>query len=211
MFLEWRVETDAPSSELEFGGGVVIAAASSGEVRYTFNIVRDRIRMIRDNRLPIYFSQLTPGSAHRFRMELVGATRYELFIDNQLVEAGTPEGSYPDLLPEIIWQAAARYFPNTTRWDYIRYGVIPQDAGGDFDSDGDIDPFDLHYFFECFDGMPDELAAGITRGPQRASGPGCRWADMDSDGDTDLLDFAQFSARYTGKQLTPQEVTPAAP
>ncbi|MGE0480820.1 MAG: hypothetical protein AB7Q17_10160 [Phycisphaerae bacterium] len=167
--------------------------------------------MIRDNRVPILFATIAAGVAHRYRLELVGANSYALYIDDALVEFGVPEGAYPSFSPRIAWAVGMGYFPNTTRWDYIRYGVIPQDAGGDFDSDGDIDPFDLHYFFECFDGMPDELAAGITRGPQRASGPGCRWADMDSDGDTDLLDFAQFSARYTGKQFTPQEVTPAAP
>ncbi|MGE0481943.1 MAG: hypothetical protein AB7Q17_15890, partial [Phycisphaerae bacterium] len=175
FFLEWRVQTDAPTSELVWGGGVIIAAGGTGPSFYHFSIVSDEVRMIRDNRLPILFAPLTPDVSHRYRLELAGATSYELYIDDQLAERGFPEGPYPDVQPEIVWQVRSAYFPSTTRWDYIRYGVIPQDAGGDFDSDGDIDPFDLHYFFECFDGMPDELAAGITRGPQRPSGPGCRW------------------------------------
>jgi len=59
---------------------------------------------------------------------------------------------------------------STTRWDYIRYGTIPDDASGDFDSDGDVDADDAYFFVDCLLG-PGSLW------------PGCAWADMNADGD----------------------------
>ena len=58
---------------------------------------------------------------------------------------------------------------STTTWDYFRWGDIPEDGGGDFDSDGFIDQRDYFFFHDCF----------ARRGPGSDDGPGCRFADMD--------------------------------
>ena len=75
-------------------------------------------------------------------------------------------------------------------WEYIRYGVIPED-GGDFNSDGEIDSYDLYFFQECL------LGPG-------GSWPGCAWADMDEDGDTDCDDWYLFLKAWTDPDDPPE-------
>ena len=77
----------------------------------------------------------------------------------------------------------ARYYNDeqTARWDYVRYGVIPADHSGDFDSNGIVDQSDLYFFVDCLL-APDYDAAG----------PGCRWADMNGDGKADGADVQLF-------------------
>ncbi len=85
----------------------------------------------------------------------------------------------------ITWRAKASWLPNATQWDYIRYGTIPAEGSGDFDSDAQVDLDDLYFFQECF----SDPAAG--------SWPGCAWADMDFDGDVDCDDWFAFLETWT--------------
>ena len=57
-------------------------------------------------------------------------------------------------------------------------------APGDCNADGDIDEFD----FQCF--------AGCTTEPGEELLPGCEGADLDGDGDVDLVDFGIFQILY---------------
>lgn len=56
----------------------------------------------------------------------------------------------------------------------------------DFDLDTDVDAFDFAEFRACF------------HGPNIASGDDCTQADVDSDDDTDLRDFAVVQTAFTG-------------
>lgn len=181
FFVEWRVQTTADKSELNWGGGAALSAASHGDVNYAFKIAADRAELNRDNLLPLAIADIDAGVPHTYRLELVGAVSYVWYIDGQVVDSGSPEGNYPSAEPFIVWRANVAFLPSTTQWDYIRYGTIPADGSGDFDSSGAVDANDVYFFLDCLLG-PD------------STGPGCRWADMNHDGATNAADIQQFVA-----------------
>jgi len=184
FFVEFRMMTDAPRSEIPWGGGAALAVANDVGVRYTFFIARDQAKMNRDNALPIVFVDLAPGP-HTHRLELVGAQSYTWFVDGLVIDSGIPEGVLTTQNPRITWLAKAAWVANTTKWDYIRYGTIPRDGSGDYDSNGVVDATDVYFFLDCLLG-PD------------ANGPGCRWADMNSDGKVNGDDIQPFAAALVG-------------
>ncbi len=186
FFAEWVVESDADRSEIRWGGGASMALGNSYGIGYAFFIAGDQAKLNRDNSLPIIFVDLEPGVPHTHRLELYGADLYVWYIDGVIVDQGVPEGPFPSFNPRITWRAKASWLPNTTVWDYIRYGTIPEDGSGDYDSDDDIDGHDF-YFFQDY-----------LSGPEADAGPGGRFADFDGDTDVDLADFAAFQRAFTG-------------
>jgi hypothetical protein len=72
--------------------------------------------------------------------------------------------------------------------------VTPVDGSADHDSNGDIDGRDFYFFHECL----TNDRPGITDGPDNDAGPGCRFADFDSDTDVDLRNVATFQQVFTG-------------
>jgi len=144
-----------------------------------------KARLIRDNSLPILYVDIKAGVPHTYRLELYGNSLYVWYIDSQTVDAGMPEGAFPTGPTEVIsFRANSWYLDNTVWWDYIRYGTIPGDGSGDFDSDQDLDSTDWYFMQECLG----------NAGPDVDAGPGCRFADFDADTDVDLADFAAFQA-----------------
>jgi hypothetical protein len=140
------------------------------------------------------FADVGPGIAHTYRLELVGVVSYAWYIDGMLVDDGIPEGAYPtDNSHVISFRGKSWYLESTTRWDYIRYGVIPEDGSGDYDSDEDVDARDFYFFHECL----TNTRPGINGGPDNDAGPGCRFADFDADSDVDLRDVAVFQQIFT--------------
>jgi len=196
FFVEWRVETDASSAILDdHRVPVVLSAFGNGNALYHFTITQGRIVVVRHSTLPVVYVDIAPGIAHTYRLELYGDALYAWYIDGQLIDSGIPYGVYPREDSRIIWgsQYVVQELPvQTTRWDFVRYGVIPADGSGDFDSDGAVTEFDFYFFHEC---LTNERL-GINGGPEMDSGPGCRFADFDSDADTDLRDFAEFQQLF---------------
>ncbi|MBL8880738.1 MAG: hypothetical protein JNG88_16615 [Phycisphaerales bacterium] len=163
FFVEWRVETNAPRTEIPWGGGAMFDLGSFYGVNYGFNISSNQAKLNRDNRLPIIFVDIEPGVPHTYRLELYSDDLYVWLIDGVTVDSGAPEGAFPlQSTDSIIWVTRSRWFPNTTRWDYIRYGTIGPEheldwdtaaplIRGDTNCDGlvnsfDIDPFVLALF-----------------------------------------------------------------
>jgi hypothetical protein len=109
---------------------VVLSAFGNGNANYHFTITEDLVRVIRDNQLPIVYVDIAPGVPHTYRLELHWDELYAWFVDDQLIDSGTPFGLYPRPDSRIIW--GARYYLNehTTRWDYVRYGTIPEPGTG---------------------------------------------------------------------------------
>jgi len=99
---------------------------------------------------------------------------------------GESDAPFPTQDASLIWGAGREYVDAVTRWDYVRFGVIPKDGSGDYDSDGAVSAFDYYFAAEC-------MGAG---GPGHDAGPGCRFADFDGDSDTDLADFAELQVLY---------------
>ena len=196
FFIEWRVMTDAPASILEDSGiPVSVSAAGTTVAGYQFIITDARVEVIRNNFLPIIFVDIEPGVPHTYRLELEEAPNepdslYAWYIDGAPIDAGLAVGPYPTDSSVLLWGARHYMFENTTCWQYLRYGTIPIDGSGDYDSNGNLDRFDFYFFHEC-------LSADA---PGDDAGPGCRFADMDSDTDVDLHDFALLQNAFTGTE-----------
>jgi hypothetical protein len=197
FFLEWRAESTGPASEIIGVAPASIVAGGNFGTNYHFTFARDQIRLIRDNLLPILYHALVPGVPHTYRLELYGDDAYVLYINNELIAEGVPEGAYPQNDSAVIsFRAKCWFEPSVTRWDYIRFGVVPLDASGDYDSDGAVTHDDFYFFHECL----TNVRPGINGGPDNDAGPGCRFADFDADADTDLADFADFQNAFAAPE-----------
>jgi len=187
FFAEWCVETDADAA---LGAVAPIAFSLSGFLGVLYHTTTgvDLSRLIRDSSLPIEYTYFTQSSSHIYRLEHFGADWFRYFVDNVEIASGIPEGYYPTPDSQIAFHGRAAAGPTTVQWDYIRFGVIPDDHSGDFDSSGTVTLFDFRYFDEC----------RANSGPDTNAGPGCRWADMDADADVDLHDFGAFQVAFTG-------------
>jgi hypothetical protein len=179
LFFQFRLITDGPSTEFVGVAPAALSVWSQCGVNYQFVIAADKVMFVRDNLLPIPIVDIQPGVPHTYRLELYGVDLYIWYIDNWVADAGVPEGLYPCLNPAINFRTKANTVPNTTRWDYIRYGKIPAPHSGDFDSDGDVDEADLYLFVDCLLGSD-------------SAGPGCTWGDMNADGTCDGQDIQAF-------------------
>jgi len=203
FFLEFRLHTDGDRSEIPGGAPTVVAMGNFFGVNYHVTVARDLVQFLRDADLPIWFIEIEPGVPHTYRIEL-NADRYSFYIDAYLIDEGVAEGPFPAHDSVITWRGRSWYLPCHNAWDYIRYGVIPVDASGDYDSDGAVTLDDFYFFHECL----TNVRPGINGGPENDAGPGCRFADFDSDGDTDLLDFAAFQNCFGVYPLAGRCVTP---
>jgi hypothetical protein len=179
-YCQWRMVTDGPSEAIPAIAPAAFVASGFSGILYHFTIAEDRVRLIRDAALPLVWADITPGP-HTYLLELRGTESYTFYIDGQLIDSGVPEGAYPTSDSRLVFGARAPGETATTRWDYIRFGVIPQPGGGDYDSNGVIDATDVYFFLDCLLG-PD------------ADGPGCRWADLNGDGKVNGADIQPFSA-----------------
>jgi hypothetical protein len=179
FFIEWRVQTDGDASEIIGVAPASVSAWGFSGVWYHATMARDQIRLYRDANLPILWVEIAAGVPHTYRVELLSDQLYTWFVDGQVIDSGVPEGPYPTWDSAINWRTKSWYLPNTTKWDYIRYGTIPEPGSGDYDSDGDIDDADLAAFHDCLLG-PD------------ADGPGCSWADMNGEGIVNGADIPAF-------------------
>ena len=192
FFVEWRVETDAPGSILDVSGTPVVVSAFGNIANYHVSITNDRVLFNRSNFLPLVYVNIEPGMPHAYRLELFGDTSYSLSLNGRIVDAGIPEGRFTNPESFVLWGVQRHTFDATTHWDYIRFGAIPQDGSGDYDSDGSVTAHDFYFFHECL----TNRRPGVNGGPGYDAGPGCRFADFDFDGDTDLRDFADFQNRF---------------
>jgi len=192
FFLEFRVQTDGDRSEIPGGAPTVVAMGNNAGVIYHITVARDLVKFARDVDLPIWFVEIDPDVAHTYRIELY-TDRYAFYIDAHLIDEGVPDGPFPAYESLITWRGRSWYLPCHNAWDYIRYGIIPVDGGGDYDSDGAVTQDDFYFFHECL----TNDRPGIHGGPANDAGPGCRFADFDSDGDVDLHDLADFQNAFT--------------
>jgi len=130
FFLEWRMDTTGLREEMfDVAPAVIVLGGISG-VNYHITIARDQVLFRRDPRLPSVWVDIAPGVPHDYRLELYGAELYELYIDGSLIDAGVPEGAYPTEDSRATFGARSTYVDSVTRWDYIRFGTIPEPATG---------------------------------------------------------------------------------
>lgn len=163
-------------------------------ILYHFTIASDRVLFRRDSFVPVVWVDLEPGVPHEYRLNLFGESLYEFYIDGDLIDFGVPEGAYPTGDSRIVFGARSVLIDSDTSWDYIRFGVIPADGSGDYDSDGVVTHDDFYFVQECL----SNRRTGINGGPGNDAGPGCAFTDFDGDSDADLLDFAEFQNVFDG-------------
>lgn len=194
FFIEWRAVTDNPSWLLDHSQvpAVVSAAGNMGVVYHT-TLTDSKTQLFRTTSIPLVFVEVLPGEPHVYRVEMRGSDSFAWFIDGTIVETGVPRNPYPDPTAFLIWGARRSYIDASVGWDYLRFGVIPQDSSGDYDSDSVLTLFDQYFVHDCL----TKDGPGIFGGPGQNAGPGCRFADFDSDTDADLLDFAVFQNLFS--------------
>ena len=195
FFLEWRIMSDAPAAEVDHHNGAALMVMVGGPVTYHFNMANGLVQLYTGHYANLYFL-IEPDVPHTYRLEVFGGDWFELWIDGVLAAADLPEDVFPT--PDALMSFGGTYYlsGHTTRWDYVRIGVIPIDGSGDYDSDEDVDRRDFYFFHECL----TNRRPGINGGPDEDAGPGCRFADFDCDSDVDLLDLADFQITFTGQE-----------
>ena len=194
FFLEWRMMSDAPVEEVDHSNGAALVVLVGGPVTSHFNMAHGLARLIRGIQYEGLYFIIERDVPHTYRLEVFGAEWFELWIDGVLAAADVPEDVFPTSDALISFGGLYRLSGHTTRWDYIRWGDIPADGSGDFDSDGGVDLGDFYFFHECL----TNRRPGINGGPDNDAGPGCRFADFDDDTDVDLRDVADFQNTFTG-------------
>ena len=183
FFVEWRMRADGDASEILWGAPALLSVWNQGGETYWFAIARDEVKFVQDDFTVILFVEIAPDTPHTFRVEVNNDQWYAWYIDGVEIYAGLPGGPYPSANPSISWRAKSAFLESSVHWQYIHFGTIPANEG-DFNSDGEVDSYDFSFFQECL------LGPG-------GSWPGCAWADMDSDGDTDCDDWALFLQAWT--------------
>jgi hypothetical protein len=145
FFVEWRVRSTAPASELE-GVPTVLAATGRNGVNYHVTVTSSSARLWRDNLLPFVVVDISDDSAHRFRLESREDQAFLWYIDGQLIATGEPEGAFPTETSRVTWGSRYYLSENLACWDYIRYGTLRPALPGDANGDGRVDNFDIDAF-----------------------------------------------------------------
>ena len=191
FFVTWREMTDIPRSYLSTIPNGLAMGTSMNSDFFHFTVLRDQVQFVRDNPLGLeFYIDVQPGVMHTYYLELRSDLSYKWYIDSVMTNSGHYPDPYPVIDANMVW--STRCFSSmpsqNAQWDYVRYGVIPADHSGDFDSNGVVDSNDLYFFLDCLLG-PD----------YDASGPGCRWADMNGDGKADGRDVQLFVRAMIGE------------
>ncbi len=184
LFVEWTMFTDGPREGIQAVAPAALAAGGQMGIIYHFTIAEDQVRFIRGSQFPVLWIDIAPQIFHTYRIELYSDELYVWYIDGEEIDSGVPEGAYPTPDSVVAFRGKAGLEDVFVWWDYIRYGVIPADGSGDFDSNGEVGLYEVYYFQECL----------LT---PAGSWPGCAWADMDFDADTDCDDWFLFLAAWT--------------
>ena len=184
FFVEWRLAVDGEASEIPWGAPTVLVAGNLGPVTYWFAVAGDQVKFVQDAFTVILFVEIARDEPHTYRLEVYDDQLYAWYIDGDLIHADTPGGHYPADTPRLSWRAKSAFLESSTQWDYIRYGTIAEPGGGDIDSSGEVNSYDLYFFQECLFGPG-------------GSWPGCAWADMDGSGNVDCTDWELFKEAWT--------------
>lgn len=129
FFVEWCVETDGPREGIEGVAPAVLTASGRAGIFYHFTIADDQMRFI-DSDSFILWVDIAPDMPHTYRLELLGEETYAWYLDGQLLHSGIPAGPYPTADSRIGFGGRAAGGSITVRWDYIRFGVVPEPATG---------------------------------------------------------------------------------
>ncbi len=117
------MDTDGPRTEIVEVAPAYFVASGQRGIRYHFTIAEDQVRFLRGLPYPLVFVDIQPNVPHLYRLEVYGKYWFEWMIDGKVYSAGVPPKTYPTADSFIVWGNLSAQEPNTTRWDYIYYGV----------------------------------------------------------------------------------------
>ncbi len=123
FFAQWVVETDGPRDEIVEVAPAFFVASGERGIHYHFTIARDQVRFMHRFEVPPLYVDIQPDTPHVYRLEVYGEYWFEWMIDGEVYSAGVPPKTYPTADSFIVWGNRSAWHPNTTRWDYIYYGV----------------------------------------------------------------------------------------
>ena len=181
-FYEYRVIATADGAEIPNGAPTVLAAANFFGNAYHCTVASDRIKLSGDIDLPILFLDVEEGVPHTIRLELFNdppPATFHWYVDSELVLEGLADSPFPDFNSTITWQGRTWMQPTLNSWFYIRAGDIPIAGSADFNSDGEVDEFELFYIEECI----ERSASG------EPADPSCQWSDINADNTVDCTDW----------------------
>ena len=120
--MRWRLRVDEVNG---YSGPLVMAVSDDHSVagfKFHENMVRDAYH----GGVEAYFE---PGIYHEFELRSNDMVNYELYIDDQLALqhhflANT------SLASRASWGHAVTGITSLTRWDYVRFGVVPEPSVG---------------------------------------------------------------------------------
>jgi len=132
FFVQWRVITDGPRSEIPDVAPASMVASGQRGIRYHFTIARDRMRFLPDVRFPVW-ADIEPDVPHEYILQIYGEHWFEWTIDDKVIGVGVPPRTYPTEDSFIKWGARAACHDSTTAYDYVRFGV-PEEEPVDCDA-----------------------------------------------------------------------------
>lgn len=183
FFVEWSMVTDGTRQGIpDVAPAALIASGTTGVFDH-ITIAEDQVCLV-DSYLDVYWFDVEPGVPHTYRVE-VRDKAHTAFIDGEQIYARVAPGSYPTPDSVIVFGARAPGETATTRWDYIRFGVIPDDAGpGDLNCDGSINGQDI----------TPSITALVSPDAYGRNYPACKrmLADCNADGSVNGQDIAPF-------------------
>lgn len=129
FFIEWRMISDAPASEVDHQNGASLVVLVGGPVTYHFNISSTLVQFYTGHFPNLYFT-VDPAVAHVYRLDVYAGDWFEFRIDDALVFADVPESVFPT--PDALMSFGAGYYraESTSAWDYVKFGAIPEPATG---------------------------------------------------------------------------------
>ncbi len=123
FFAEWFMETDGPRTEIVEVAPAYFVASGQRGIHYHFTIARDQVRFMHRFEVPPLYVDIQPDTPHVYRLEVYGEYWFEWMIDGKVYSAGVPPKTYPTADSFIVWGNLSAQEPNTTRWDWIEYGI----------------------------------------------------------------------------------------
>ncbi len=117
LVVEWRVQIDSVVGFTD----IVIVVSSDDEWEVGFEMNMDTIRSVLE---PGVVASFEPGVPHQFDFRSVDMRAYELRIDG----SPTISGSFRPLFDSsrVVWGDGIQGSASLSRWDYFRFGVVPE-------------------------------------------------------------------------------------
>ena len=130
FFIEWRMITDAPDSEVDGHTGGALLVLVGGPVVYHFGMASGLARILRGYPYPTLYFDIEPDVPHIYRLDVFAGDYFEFRIDGAVMDSGEPEDVFPTSDALLSFGAAYYLAEHTTQWDYVRFGTIPEPATG---------------------------------------------------------------------------------